>query len=173
MIWAAHISPSDNSPTSNLSCVLLQNATNRHARLNSFSTSPQSAKYGVNQFSDLSQKEFRGRFVKLCKICRAGSSAWACSIRWNVFCLFYIFVRWASHPLDDWDESANMCLCIQEGLWTVSAVHRSVPASECPQSSSLLWTEDRGAAGQIWLERQRSGGAGPEPTSSMIYTDWL
>ncbi|XP_030253035.1 cathepsin O isoform X1 [Sparus aurata] len=44
--------------------VYFQNATNRHARLNSFSTSPQSAKYGVNQFSDLSQKEFRDLYLR-------------------------------------------------------------------------------------------------------------
>lgn len=41
------------------SCVSLQNATRRHVYLNSFSTTPQSAQYGINQFSDLSQKEFR------------------------------------------------------------------------------------------------------------------
>lgn len=44
-----------------LSFIQTQNATKRHAYLNSFSTGPRSAKYGVNQFSDLSQKEFRGR----------------------------------------------------------------------------------------------------------------
>ncbi|XP_036932915.1 cathepsin O [Acanthopagrus latus] len=44
--------------------LFFQNATNRHARLNSFSTSPQSAKYGVNQFSDLSQREFRDLYLR-------------------------------------------------------------------------------------------------------------
>ncbi|XP_070769241.1 cathepsin O [Enoplosus armatus] len=41
-----------------------QNATKRHAYLNAFSTVPQSAKYGVNQFSDLSQKEFRDLYLR-------------------------------------------------------------------------------------------------------------
>ncbi|KAM9849775.1 cathepsin O [Aulostomus maculatus] len=40
-----------------------QNVTERQAYLNSFSTSPQSAKYGVNQFSSLSQKEFRDLYL--------------------------------------------------------------------------------------------------------------
>ncbi|XP_040904257.1 cathepsin O [Toxotes jaculatrix] len=39
-------------------------AIKRHAHLNSFSTTLQSAKYGVNQFSDLSQKEFRDLYVR-------------------------------------------------------------------------------------------------------------
>ncbi|XP_023154519.2 cathepsin O isoform X1 [Amphiprion ocellaris] len=41
-----------------------QNATKRHMYLNSFSTGPQSAKYGINQFSDLSQKEFRDLYLR-------------------------------------------------------------------------------------------------------------
>nr|XP_046262195.1 cathepsin O isoform X2 [Scatophagus argus] len=41
-----------------------QNATKRHTYLNSFSTAPQSAKYGINQFSDLSQREFRDKFLR-------------------------------------------------------------------------------------------------------------
>lgn len=41
-------------------CGFLQNAAMRHIHLNSFSTEPQSATYGINQFSDLSQMEFRG-----------------------------------------------------------------------------------------------------------------
>ncbi|XP_041800125.1 cathepsin O isoform X2 [Chelmon rostratus] len=41
-----------------------QSATKRHAYLNSFSTAPQSAKYGINQFSDLSQKEFRDLYLR-------------------------------------------------------------------------------------------------------------
>ncbi|KAG8003822.1 Cathepsin O [Nibea albiflora] len=41
-----------------------QIATKRHAYLNSFSTAPQSAKYGINQFSDLSQKEFRDLYLR-------------------------------------------------------------------------------------------------------------
>ncbi|XP_056295584.1 cathepsin O isoform X2 [Pseudoliparis swirei] len=40
-----------------------QDATKRHAYLNSFSTLPQSAEYGVNQFSDLSQDEFRELYL--------------------------------------------------------------------------------------------------------------
>ncbi|XP_034399320.1 cathepsin O [Cyclopterus lumpus] len=41
-----------------------QDATKRHAYLNSFSTLPQSAKYGVNRFSDLSQHEFRELYLR-------------------------------------------------------------------------------------------------------------
>ncbi|XP_023253851.1 cathepsin O [Seriola lalandi dorsalis] len=41
-----------------------QNATKRHAFLNSFSTAPRAAKYGINQFSDLSQKEFRDLYLR-------------------------------------------------------------------------------------------------------------
>ncbi|XP_042275674.1 cathepsin O isoform X1 [Thunnus maccoyii] len=41
-----------------------QNSTERHAYLNSFSTAPQSAKYGTNQFSNLSQKEFRDLYLR-------------------------------------------------------------------------------------------------------------
>lgn len=121
MIWAAHISPSDNFPTSNLSHVLLQNATNRHARLNSFSTSPQSAKYGVNQFSDLSQREFRGKFLKFWKVCRTGSDTWACSVRWNVFLLiFYIcpvsiipsgWLRWICQHVSLYPGRSLNCIC--------------------------------------------------------------
>lgn len=64
-----------------------------------------------------------------------------------------------------------MRLCILDWLWTPSIIHRSVPASKRWQSSSLPWTEDTGAPGQIWLERQSSGGTGPEPRSSKVYTD--
>ncbi|XP_068596757.1 cathepsin O [Brachionichthys hirsutus] len=41
-----------------------QNAIKRHAYLNSFSSAPQSAKYGINQFSDLSQQEFRDLYLQ-------------------------------------------------------------------------------------------------------------
>ncbi|XP_049897904.1 cathepsin O [Epinephelus moara] len=41
-----------------------QNATGRHAYLNSLSAGPQSAKYGINRFSDLSQKEFRDLYLR-------------------------------------------------------------------------------------------------------------
>ncbi|KAM6923566.1 cathepsin O [Xenentodon cancila] len=37
----------------------------RHMHLSSFSTEPQSAKYGINQFSDLSQKEFRDIYLRV------------------------------------------------------------------------------------------------------------
>ncbi|XP_005726649.1 cathepsin O [Pundamilia nyererei] len=40
-----------------------QRATIRHTYLNSFSTETQSAKYGINQFSDLSQEEFRDLYL--------------------------------------------------------------------------------------------------------------
>ncbi|XP_031722726.1 cathepsin O isoform X1 [Anarrhichthys ocellatus] len=42
-----------------------QDATKRHAYLNAFSTVPQSAKYGVNRFSDLSQQEFRDLYLRV------------------------------------------------------------------------------------------------------------
>ncbi|KAK5896712.1 hypothetical protein CesoFtcFv8_009844 [Champsocephalus esox] len=42
----------------------VQNSTKRHAYLNSFSTVPQSAEYGINRFSDFSQKEFRDLFLR-------------------------------------------------------------------------------------------------------------
>ncbi|KAL3061000.1 hypothetical protein OYC64_009252 [Pagothenia borchgrevinki] len=41
-----------------------QNSTKRHAYLNSFSTVPQSAEYGINRFSNFSQKEFRDLFLR-------------------------------------------------------------------------------------------------------------
>ncbi|CAN9514610.1 unnamed protein product [Ophioblennius macclurei] len=41
-----------------------KNATKRHVFLNSFSSEPQSAKYGINQFSDLSQEEFRDVYLR-------------------------------------------------------------------------------------------------------------
>ncbi|XP_069027207.1 cathepsin O [Embiotoca jacksoni] len=40
-----------------------QDATKRHVYLNSFPTEPQSATYGINPFSDLSQKEFRDLYL--------------------------------------------------------------------------------------------------------------
>ncbi|XP_018534910.1 cathepsin O [Lates calcarifer] len=53
-----------NSEEFNLRHLYFQDATKRHAHLNSFSTAPQSAKYGINQFSDLSQKEFRDLYLQ-------------------------------------------------------------------------------------------------------------
>ncbi|XP_071778871.2 cathepsin O isoform X1 [Centroberyx gerrardi] len=41
-----------------------QNAIKRHAYLNSFSAAPPSAKYGINQFSDLSLDEFRDFYLR-------------------------------------------------------------------------------------------------------------
>ncbi|XP_077589429.1 cathepsin O isoform X2 [Stigmatopora nigra] len=41
-----------------------QGATARHVYLNSFSTQPQSAKYGMNSFSSLSPKEFRDLYLR-------------------------------------------------------------------------------------------------------------
>ncbi|TNN70818.1 Cathepsin O [Liparis tanakae] len=54
-----------------------QDATKRHAYLNSFSTVPQSAEYGVNQFSDLSQDEFRELYLGASAGC---GSCWAFSV---------------------------------------------------------------------------------------------
>lgn len=63
------------------------------------------------------------------------------------------------------------CVCIKkEWLWTVSFIHRSVPGSSLWESSSLLWTECKGAPRQIWLEGQGSRGTSPGPTSSKFYT---
>lgn len=63
------------------------------------------------------------------------------------------------------------CVCIKkEWLWTVSFIHRSVPGSSLWESSSLLWTECKGAPRQIWLEGQGSRGSSPGPTSSKFYT---
>ncbi|XP_038555086.1 cathepsin O isoform X1 [Micropterus salmoides] len=53
-----------NSDEFNRRHLYFQNAIKRHAYLNSFSTVPQYAKYGVNQFSDLSQKEFRDLYLQ-------------------------------------------------------------------------------------------------------------
>ncbi|XP_015247610.1 PREDICTED: cathepsin O-like [Cyprinodon variegatus] len=44
--------------------IYFQNAAMRHIHLNSFSTEPQSATYGINQFSDLSQMEFRDVYLR-------------------------------------------------------------------------------------------------------------
>lgn len=44
--------------------VYFQKATERHAYLNSFSAEPQSAKYGINQFSDLSPEEFKSLYLR-------------------------------------------------------------------------------------------------------------
>ncbi|XP_068182247.1 cathepsin O [Antennarius striatus] len=41
-----------------------QDAKKRQAYLNSFSSTPESAKYGINQFSDLSQQEFRDLYLQ-------------------------------------------------------------------------------------------------------------
>ncbi|XP_071313307.1 cathepsin O isoform X2 [Trachinotus anak] len=53
-----------NSEELNRRYLYFQDAVKRHAFLNSFSTAPQSAKYGINQFSDLSQKEFRDLYLR-------------------------------------------------------------------------------------------------------------
>ncbi|KAG7224888.1 hypothetical protein INR49_014952, partial [Caranx melampygus] len=53
-----------NSEEFNRRHVYFQDATERHTFLNSFSTAPQSAKYGINQFSDLSQEEFRDLYLR-------------------------------------------------------------------------------------------------------------
>ncbi|XP_035524927.1 cathepsin O isoform X3 [Morone saxatilis] len=52
-----------NSEEFDLRHLCFQNATKRHAYLNSFSTVAQSAKYGINQFSDFSQEEFRDLYL--------------------------------------------------------------------------------------------------------------
>lgn len=110
--------------THHFSFVLLQNATKRHAFLNSFSTAPQSAKYGINQFSDLSQKEFRG-MLKFCHLfCKC--IVLVCTV-FGQLCSFFtikgassgemyslilylssrlFWTYWASYSLVDWAESA-------------------------------------------------------------------
>ncbi|XP_054453734.1 cathepsin O isoform X2 [Anoplopoma fimbria] len=42
----------------------VQDAAKRHAYLNAFFKVPQSAKYGINRFSDLSQQEFRDLYLR-------------------------------------------------------------------------------------------------------------
>ncbi|KAM9357125.1 cathepsin O [Symphorus nematophorus] len=59
-----HRSYEVNSEEFNRRHLLFQNATKRYAYLNSFSSAQQSAKYGINQFSDLSQKEFRDLYLQ-------------------------------------------------------------------------------------------------------------
>lgn len=64
---------------------MFQNATKRHAYLNSFSVVQQSAKYGINQFSHLSLKEFRGEQRS-----------------------YLIFkLGWSAYLIDDWAVSAQ------------------------------------------------------------------
>lgn len=53
-----------NSEEFNRRLLNFQNASKRHTYLNSFSSAPRSAKYGINQFSDLSQKEFRDLYLR-------------------------------------------------------------------------------------------------------------
>ncbi|KAM4555988.1 cathepsin O [Odontesthes bonariensis] len=52
------------SEESNRRLLYFQDAAVRHIYLNSFPTEPQSAKYGINQFSDLSQEEFREVYLQ-------------------------------------------------------------------------------------------------------------
>lgn len=78
--------------------MLLQNSTRRHAYLNSFSTVPQSAEYGINRFSDFSQKEFRGR-LKFCHISKM-KCIW-------LFCILRIWITEHLTPVDDLAESAQ------------------------------------------------------------------
>uniref|UniRef100_UPI0037E9C4CE cathepsin O n=1 Tax=Semicossyphus pulcher TaxID=241346 RepID=UPI0037E9C4CE len=53
-----------NSEEFNRRHLYYQDSAKRHEYLNSFSSAPQSAKYGTNKFSDLSQKEFRGLYLR-------------------------------------------------------------------------------------------------------------
>ncbi|CAG5989004.1 cathepsin O [Menidia menidia] len=59
-----HRSNQVSSETFNSRISYIQDAALRHVYLNSFSTEPQSAKYGMNQFSDLSQKEFSDLYLR-------------------------------------------------------------------------------------------------------------
>jgi len=137
----------------------------RHIYLNSFPTEPQSAKYGINQFSDLSQEEFRGKWTFCCVLLQKWISQLG---HWNVSNVTEHLSYWISLECR---VIVYMHLSMWDGIWGASFIHRSLPASNQRQSSCLLWTEHRGAPGQIWLEGQSSGGAGPEPTSSKAYAD--
>ncbi|XP_056898304.1 cathepsin O isoform X2 [Takifugu flavidus] len=53
-----------NSPQFDRRLFFFQESTTRHAYLNSFSAALQSAKYGINQFSDLSQREFQDLYLR-------------------------------------------------------------------------------------------------------------
>nr|XP_020463114.1 cathepsin O [Monopterus albus] len=53
-----------NSEEFNRRHLYFQDTMKRHKYLNSFSAAPHSAKYGINQFSDLSQKEFRELYLR-------------------------------------------------------------------------------------------------------------
>eukprot|EP00066_Takifugu_rubripes_P019982 XP_011609248.1 PREDICTED: cathepsin O isoform X2 [Takifugu rubripes] len=53
-----------NSPQFDRRLFFFQESTTRHAYLNSFSAASQSAKYGINQFSDLSQREFQDLYLR-------------------------------------------------------------------------------------------------------------
>ncbi|XP_076005009.1 cathepsin O [Genypterus blacodes] len=54
----------DDSEESSLRHRCFQDSLKRQADLNSFSADPKSAKYGINQFSDLSQDEFRDLYLR-------------------------------------------------------------------------------------------------------------
>ncbi|XP_011609247.2 cathepsin O isoform X1 [Takifugu rubripes] len=53
-----------NSPQFDRRLFFFQESATRHAYLNSFSAASQSAKYGINQFSDLSQREFQDLYLR-------------------------------------------------------------------------------------------------------------
>ncbi|XP_029368289.1 cathepsin O isoform X1 [Echeneis naucrates] len=59
-----HRPDEENSAESHRRLLGLQEAVKRHALLNSVSTTPQSAKYGFTQFSDLSQEEFKDLYLR-------------------------------------------------------------------------------------------------------------
>lgn len=128
-----------------------QNATRRHVYLNSFSTTPWSAQYGINQFSDLSQKEFRGTL----KFCDPSLSLQKSVLYLDKYIAFSQI--WPTGWVD----------CIE--LFTL--LYRSVPESKHWQSSSFPWTKDKTAPSQIWLEGQSSGGSSSKPRNSKVYTD--
>lgn len=114
-----------------LSFIQMQNATKRHAYLNSFSTGPQSAKYGINQFSDLSQKEFRGR-LKSSKCVGGGGvvSRWAALRQFNMFhelrCIsIFSSVRllvWSDWARTPWIHTRSFASFISSSRFALSCI---------------------------------------------------
>lgn len=86
------------------------------------------------------------------KICRIKIS------KWTLCCIFAFL-----------GHITTLCpgMTLNSGLF----VKRCIPAGEHGHSSTFLWTEDRRAASQIWLEGQSCGGTSPESAGSKVYTE--
>lgn len=146
----------------------IQNATERHVYLNSFSTQPQSAKYGMNRFSSLSPEEFRGR-INL-EFCSIAVMQLACQ---STNCVFlpgqHHLPSFKCNLTRNWlDISLLYMFSIWSGRWILCVLDRFVPASNPRACSAISWIQNQGAAGQIWLEGPSGGGACTEPASSKM-----